>query len=304
MDDDFFVEEEDEGNADGWMVTFSDLMSLLLCFFVLILSMAEIDIIKYKQLADNMSEAFGVQRELELESIPKGTSVVSTEFRPGIPDETIVDVVQQETRDQTRNSLRIGNPDSPESEEKDIRDEVLTYDEVMALIKETELDAEMLRRLLKTEIKEGQIDVESTSRTILIRIREKGSFASGSALLNTSFVGVIDKIASALTQIEGRISVEGHTDNIPINTFSHPSNWDLSAARSVAVVRRMLDISSLNPTRVTASGFAATRPQAINSTAAGRAKNRRVEIVVKQPLDEASDKLLRSIGNDLTLDQR
>lgn len=296
MDEDQFVEEE-EGNADGWMVTFSDLMSLLLCFFVLILSMAEVDIIKYKQLADSMSEAFGVQRELELESIPKGTSVVSTEFRPGIPDETIVDIVQQVTTDQTRNSLRIGNPDSPEADEKDIRDEVLTYDEVMALIKETQLDAEMLRRLLKTEIKEGQIDVESTARTILIRIREKGSFASGSALLNSSFVGVIDKIANALTQIEGRIAVEGHTDNVPINTFAYPSNWDLSAARSVAVVRRMLDIAPLEPTRVTASGFADTRPQAINSTFEGRARNRRVEIVVKQPLDEESNKLLNTLDS-------
>ena len=296
MDEDQFVEEE-EGNADGWMVTFSDLMSLLLCFFVLILSMAEVDIIKYKQLADSMAEAFGVQRELELESIPKGTSVVSTEFRPGIPDETIVDIVQQVTTDQTRNSLRIGNPDSPEADEKDIRDEVLTYDEVMALIKETQLDAEMLRRLLKTEIKEGQIDVESTARTILIRIREKGSFASGSALLNSSFVGVIDKIANALTQIEGRIAVEGHTDNVPINTFAYPSNWDLSAARSVAVVRRMLDIAPLEPTRVTASGFADTRPQAINSTFDGRARNRRVEIVVKQPLDEESNKLLNTLDS-------
>ena len=296
MDEDEFVEEE-EGNADGWMVTFSDLMSLLLCFFVLILSMAEVDIIKYKQLADSMAEAFGVQRELELESIPKGTSVVSTEFRPGIPDETIVDIVQQVTTDQTRNSLRIGNPDSPEADEKDIRDEVLTYDEVMALIKETQLDAEMLRRLLKTEIKEGQIDVESTARTILIRIREKGSFASGSALLNSSFVGVIDKIANALTQIEGRIAVEGHTDNVPINTFAYPSNWDLSAARSVAVVRRMLDIAPLEPTRVTASGFADTRPQAINSTFQGRARNRRVEIVVKQPLDEESNKLLNTLDS-------
>ncbi|MGB1174103.1 MAG: MotB family protein [Luminiphilus sp.] len=296
MDEDQFVEEE-EGNADGWMVTFSDLMSLLLCFFVLILSMAEVDIIKYKQLADSMAEAFGVQRELELESIPKGTSVVSTEFRPGIPDETIVDIVQQVTTDQTRNSLRIGNPDSPEADEKDIRDEVLTYDEVMALIKETQLDAEMLRRLLKTEIKEGQIDVESTARTILIRIREKGSFASGSALLNSSFVGVIDKIANALTQIEGRIAVEGHTDNVPINTFAYPSNWDLSAARSVAVVRRMLDIAPLEPTRVTASGFADTRPQAINSTFQGRARNRRVEIVVKQPLDEESNKLLNTLDS-------
>ena len=297
IDEDLFDEEENEEKNDGWLVTYGDLMSLLLCFFVLILSMAEIDIIRYKRLADTMSNAFGVQRELELESVPKGTSVLSTEFRPGIPDETVVDVVQQETRDQTRNSLRIGNPNSPESVEKDVRDEVLTYDEVMALIKETQLDAEMLRRLLKTEIKEGQIDVESTARTILIRIRERGSFASGSALLNSSFVGVIDKIASALTQIEGRIAVEGHTDNVPINTFAYPSNWDLSAARSVAVVRRMLDIAPLEPKRVTASGFADTRPQAINSTFEGRARNRRVEIVVKQPLDEESNKLLNTLDS-------
>lgn len=288
-DDDLFIEEEeDEGNADGWMVTYSDLMSLLLCFFVLILSMAEVDIIRYKQLADSMAEAFGVQRDLELESIPKGTSVVSTEFRPGIPDETIIDAVEQVTKDQTRNSLRIGNPDAPDTDEKDIRDEVITYDEMMQLIQETELDAEMLRRLLRTEIDQGQIDVETTARTILIRIREKGSFDSGSALLNTSFVGVIDKIAGALTQIEGKIAVEGHTDNVPINTFAYPSNWDLSAARAVAVVRRMLDIAPLVPARVTASGFADTRPQAINNSAEGRERNRRVEIVVKQPLDDDS----------------
>ncbi|HCJ39399.1 MAG TPA: type VI secretion system protein TssL [Halieaceae bacterium] len=295
MDDDEFFEEEEEGKTDGWIVTFSDLMSLLLCFFVLILSMAEVDIIKYKQLADTMKVAFGVQRDMELESIPKGTSVVSTKFRPGIPDETTVDAVQQITTDQTRNSLRIGNPDSPVSEEKDIRDEVLTYDEVMALIKETELDTEMLKRLLDTEIKEGQIDVESTARTILIRIREKGAFSSGSALLNSSFVSVIDKIAGALAQIEGRIAVEGHTDNVPINTFAYPSNWDLSSARSVAVVRRMLDVAPLQPSRLTASGFADTRPQAINTTVDGRARNRRVEIVVKQPLDEQSDAMLREI---------
>jgi len=293
-DEDFFDEEDDDdGNPDGWMVTFSDLMSLLLCFFVLILSMAEVDIIKYKQLADSMSEAFGVQRDMELESIPKGTSVVSTEFRPGIPDETIVDVVQQVTQDQTRNSLRIGNPDAPVADEKDVRDEVLTYDEMMELIQETELDAEMLRRLLRTEIDQGQIDVESEARIIIIRIRERGSFTSGSALLNTSFVGVIDKIASALTQIEGKIAVEGHTDDVPINTFAYPSNWDLSAARSVSVVRRMLNISTLRPDRVTASGFADTRPQAINSTAEGRARNRRVEILVRQPLSENSTEFLR-----------
>ena len=78
MDDDEVFEEEAEGSSDGWIVTYSDLMTLLLCFFVLILSMAEVDIIKDKQLADTMRVAFGVQRDMELESIPKGTSVVST----------------------------------------------------------------------------------------------------------------------------------------------------------------------------------------------------------------------------------
>ena len=293
-DDDFFEEEDDEESSDGWLVTYGDLMSLLLCFFVLILSMAEVDIIRYKQLADTMSVAFGVQTELTLDSIPKGTSVVSTKFRPGIPDETIVEKVQQVTKDQTRNSLRIGNPDAPDVEEKDIRDEVVTYEEMMQLIQETELDAEMLKRLLKTEIDQGQIDVETTARTILIRIRERGSFDSGSALLNTSFVGVIDKIAGALTQIEGKIAVEGHTDNVPINTFAYPSNWDLSAARSVAVVRRMLDIAALTPTRVTASGFADTRPLANNSSTDGRARNRRVEIVVKQPMNNDSNFIIEN----------
>ena len=137
--------------------------------------------------------------------------------------------------------------------------------------------------------------MESTARTILIRIREKGAFSSGSALLNSSFVSVIDKIAGALAQIEGRIAVEGHTDNVPINTFAYPSNWDLSSARSVAVVRRMLDVAPLPPSRLTASGFADTRPQAINTTVDGRARNRRVEIVVKQPLDEQSGAMLREI---------
>ena len=111
IDEDFFDQEVEKEAKDGWMVTFSDLMSLLLCFFVLILSMAEVDIIRYKQLADSMASAFGVQQDMQLESIPKGTSVVSTEFRPGIPDETIVEAIQQVTKDQDRNSLRIGNLD-------------------------------------------------------------------------------------------------------------------------------------------------------------------------------------------------
>ena len=167
-----------------------------------------------------------------------------------------------------------------------MREAVETLDEMMQLTKDTEVDAEMLRKLLRAEIEAGQIDVESEDRTILIRIREKGSFTSGSAYLNNDFVKVIDKIGVAIGQIAGRVFVEGHTDSIPINSFAYPSNWDLSVSRAASVTRRLVrSDTGINPRRVTASGFAATRPQAVNSTAEGRARNRRVEIIIKQPID-------------------
>jgi chemotaxis protein MotB len=285
-DPEIFDNDEDDSPDQGWLVTFSDLLSLLLCFFVVLLSVADFDPIKYKQIQSNMTNAFGVQREIPLEDIPKGTSVVATHFQPGIPDETPIETIQQITREQERDSLRLGEPDAELERERDMREAVETLDEMMKLTKDTEVDAEMLRKLLRAEIEAGQIDVESEDRTILIRIREKGSFTSGSAYLNNDFVKVIDKIGVAIGQIEGRIFVEGHTDSIPINSFAYPSNWDLSVSRAASVTRRLVrPDTAINPRRVTASGFAATRPQAVNSTADGRARNRRVEIIIKQPID-------------------
>jgi chemotaxis protein MotB len=286
QDPDTFDVEEDDKPSQGWLVTFSDLLSLLLCFFVVLLSIADFDPIKYKQIQSNMINAFGVQREIPLEDIPKGTSVVATHFQPGIPEETPVETIQQITREQERDSLRLGEPDAERERERDMREAMDTLDEMMQLVRDTEIDADMLRKLLRAEIEAGQIDVESEERTILIRIREKGSFASGSAYLNNDFVKVIDKIGSAIGQIEGRVFVEGHTDSIPINSFAYPSNWDLAVSRAASVTRRLVrPETGINPRRVTASGFAATRPQAVNTTAEGRARNRRVEIIIKQPID-------------------
>ena len=93
-------DEDEEDKAAGaplWMATFADLMSLLMCFFVLILSFSELDVIKYKQIAEPMKDAFGVQQQMELTSVPKGTSVVATEFQPGIPQPTPFETIQQVT---------------------------------------------------------------------------------------------------------------------------------------------------------------------------------------------------------------
>ena len=231
-------DDEDSGPAGSpaWMATFADLMSLLMCFFVIILSFSELDVIKYKQIAESMKDAFGVQQKMELTSIPKGTSVVATEFQPGIPEPTPLERIEQVTTNQDLNSLRIGNPDAKQTEARQVKD--LITEEMEMLIEETELDAEMLRRLLKAEIEAGQIDVESEGRTIVIRIREKGSFPSGSAQLDIGFLAVLDKTGFALNEIKGLIFIEGHTDNVPINTARYGSNWDLSAARSVCGTSR------------------------------------------------------------------
>ena len=140
-------DEEDSGPAGSpaWMATFADLMSLLMCFFVIILSFSELDVIKYKQIAESMKDAFGVQQKMELTSIPKGTSVVATEFQPGIPEPTPLERIEQVTTNQDLNSLRIGNPDAKETEAREVKD--LITEEMEMLIEETELDAEMLRRL-------------------------------------------------------------------------------------------------------------------------------------------------------------
>ena len=293
MSDDEDDEDSGPAGSPAWMATFADLMSLLMCFFVIILSFSELDVIKYKQIAESMKDAFGVQQKMELTSIPKGTSVVATEFQPGIPEPTPIDRIEQVTTNQDLNSLRIGNPDAEETEAREVKD--LITEEMEMLIEETELDAEMLRRLLRAEIEAGQIDVESEGRTIVIRIREKGSFPSGSAELDIGFLAVLDKTGYALNEIKGRIFIEGHTDNVPINTSRYGSNWDLSAARSVAVAERLLEGPRMDPIRLTISGHADTRPQAPNQSWEGRAQNRRVEVIVKQPLNESQSTLIREM---------
>ena len=149
--------------------------------------------------------------------------------------------------------------------------------------------------LLQAEIEAGQIDVESEARTIIIRIREKGSFASGSAQLDIAFLAVLDKTGLALNEIKGSIFIEGHTDNVPIDNGRYGSNWDLAAARAVAVAEHLLEGPRMDPIRLTISGHADTRPQAPNDSWEGRAQNRRVEVIVKQPLDESQSALIREM---------
>ncbi|WP_051311258.1 MotB family protein [Zooshikella ganghwensis] len=269
----------------GWLATFADLMSLLLCFFVLLLTFSEIDAMKYKQIADTMKNAFGVQKVVKDRDIPKGTSVIMRHFSPGKPEPTPLNMVRQFTTDLPKPQL--DQQCEPGKEAKQGRKlttagqdqkEISTQNEEMK--KKSEAVAEKLTASLKEEVDQGSIEVETRGSNIVIRIQEKGSFGSGAANLRPSFIPTMEKIRNQLAATEGLISVEGHTDSIPIETAEFPSNWALSSARAVMVAHEMLADGRIPPSRIEVKGFADTQPLVPNNTRENRAKNRRVEIVV------------------------
>ncbi|MBT4835754.1 MAG: OmpA family protein, partial [Methylococcales bacterium] len=170
-----------------------------------------------------------------------------------------------------------------------------TNEEIQQQIKEQaeELE-EQLQDLLSNEIEENMISIENDNGRIVIRIREKGSFDSGRASLKKSFIPILKVIADRLKDLPGKIVIAGHTDNIPIgkskrNIFQ--SNWDLSTARAVTVLHKLLKVSKMKQNRFVIEGYADTMPIEDNKTKAGRAKNRRVELVVIQDYGDTSDEV-------------
>ncbi|PTD97042.1 MotB family protein [Pseudothauera lacus] len=260
--------EEEKAGMPAWVMTFADLMSLLMCFFVLLLSFAEMDAIKFKEIATQMAKAFGVQREVPAIEIPMGTSPIFDKFSPGTPQPTPVDSVRQQT---TREEPRLRTFTADAATEARVRE---------AAEQQVAKTAQTLRETLQQELAGGMLQLEQERKRIVIRIEERGSFPSGSAELSADFAAMIGRIGQSLAEIPGEIAVEGHTDDVPISTARFRSNWDLSAARASSVANALLDSRSVAPARLRVHGFAETRPLVDNSTAAQRALNRRVEIVV------------------------
>jgi chemotaxis protein MotB len=138
-----------------------------------------------------------------------------------------------------------------------------------------------IRKDLAKEIEAGKAEVERDGARIIIRLAEQGSFASGSATLQRGFAETLNSVGKSIAQSTGRIYIEGHTDNVPV-VFNDrfQSNWDLSGARSGAVADYLTARAGLQQGRVSVSGYADTRPIDTNDTPAGRAKNRRIEVII------------------------
>lgn len=256
--------EPSEKGQPGWIMTYADLMTLLMCFFVLMLSFSEMDVAKFKQLAGSMKEAFGVQADIDTKVIPRGTSVIAQEFSPGRPEKTILNTIRQFTVDSNKSTLDFRRGSAGDQSK---------------WIQLAEEKATQLKRALKKEIEEGTLQVRREGTDVIIQILERDSFASGSAALHNSFQPTLLKIGNIINTAVGAIKVSGHTDNIPIHTSQYRSNWELSATRAATVTHSLLS-TGIDPKRVMISGHADTQPRAPNNTSANRALNRRIDITL------------------------
>ncbi len=249
-------------------MTFADLMTLLMCFYVLMLSFSEMDVAKFKELAGSVQNAFGVQTEIEVRTMPRGTSIIAREFSPGRPEPTAVNTVRQFTINSNMNTLDVGDTKRLEELEELERQERIAR----------EL-AEALRQRLEEEIANGNLLVREEENNVVIQILEQDSFASGEADVQDEFVPVLVSIGDVVADLPNAIIVSGHTDNVPISRGRFRSNWDLSAARAASVAHALLD-NAVGPQRIMITGHADTQPRADNDSPENRARNRRIDITL------------------------
>ncbi len=312
--------------APLWLATFADLMSLLLCFFVLLLSFSEMDVMKFKQIAGSMKYAFGVQNKIEIKDIPKGTSVIALEFRPGRPEPTPIDTINQQTNDitepvldfqpgesdiaggaQLQNGTQLGGEANAASQENAVSEKVTVdataakpsheADEADATAAQEKINQQVqqMAKALNKEITDGAIELESLGQQIIIRIREKGAFASGSGFLQPRFKPVVRSVGELVKDVPGIITVSGYTDDLQISDELYSSNWDLSSKRAVAVADVLLQVKGFDPARMKVVGMASNNPIMPNDSPENRARNRRVEIAIEQGKAKESDEI--QVGN-------
>jgi len=287
----------------AWMGTFADLMSLLMCFFVLLLSFSEMDVLKFKQIAGSMKFAFGVQNKIEVKDIPKGTSIIAQEFRPGKPEPTPIEVIQQQTMEMTQQMLEFqaGDETSAGGRQEQRGDKrggesrstsQQQSSEQATSAADQEQTNELVKKIaqqLEKQIIDGAIELESLGQQIIIRIRENGSFPSGSAFLQPKFKPIIQDIGELLKDVPGEITVSGHTDDFQVSNELYINNWDLSSKRAVAVASELQTVQGFDKNRMMVVGRADTRPLVPNDPNEDRRRNRRVEISILQGKAKESD---------------
>ncbi|MFY9187849.1 MAG: OmpA family protein [bacterium] len=220
--------------AAGWMTTYADLVTNMLCLFVLLFAFSQVDVARFQEVIISVQGAFGVLQ---------GGSSLTPEALPGGAGDDITLQWQAEQR---------------------------RLEEIMGEIQQYVDSSEL----------ENKVQVWLDERGLMIRFLDTTLFDLGQANLKPEAQVILDNVAQILVTVPNRIRVEGHTDDLPINTYRFPSNWELSTTRATTVVKYFLEQYGLPPTQFSAAGYGEWYPVAPNDTAPNRAQNRRVDIVI------------------------
>ncbi|MGC8119667.1 flagellar motor protein MotB [Marinobacter sp. VGCF2001] len=247
-----------KGTPD-WIVTFADLATLLLTFFILLLSFAEMDVEKYRAMANSMSLAFG------------SSNVVGDDVG-GSP----ITMVESDT-------VSLPEPSESLQQQPEFIDERTEQAETRPIPGGVLDLAGRLVRELEAEVASETLHINYDEDQVVIRFSEEATFRSGDATIKPEMIPIIERVVRVLSSCTGDVVVSGHSDDRPISSSRFRSNWDLSAARAVSVVHELVLNRDIPADRVVAAGRAETRPLAPNNTADNRAMNRRVEIAIRNP---------------------
>lgn len=260
--------------APKWMVTYSDMVTLVLVFFILLFSMSQIDLVKFQSVTNSF------QSRAILDFLP---SAIPSESNPG-----------NDGMEVGPGEDGLGEADGGDEDEDDEDD--VDLDELAGQLEEWEKKADALTRLMENIdtflVDEDLGDVISAARTeegVILVMQDSILFDSAEAEILDSGRPFLDEVGNLLKGIPNNVRVEGHTDDRPISTYRFPSNWELSGARAGSVVRYFIEEHDLDESRFLIGGYGDTRPVVENKGPQDWSQNRRVEIVILDTDHEQAD---------------
>lgn len=239
---------EEHENLERWLVSYADFITLLFAFFVVMYSISQVNESKYRVLSDSLVNAFS--------NAPTSTTKVSAAMRADSKGQasSVQAVVVRK------------NDPALEAKQKQQAEKMKRI-------------AKNILKVMESLMKNGQVKVSQSVHGIAIEINASLLFASGQANLEAGSIMALKEVGKVLAEVPNDIQVEGFTDDTPINTVAFPSNWELSSARASSVVRLFAE-SGVSPERLVAVGYGEFRPVDANNTPEGRARNRRVTVMI------------------------
>ncbi|MDT8719502.1 flagellar motor protein MotB [Clostridium sp. 19966] len=248
--------EEEKENEERWLLPYSDFMTLLTIFFIVMYALSTVDSAKFKALSESLKGALG-----------KGSTVISiSDTGPGSTN-------NKGNITNTTNTTKTVKSDAEKAAEAAAAAEKAEQDKLQELKKQVDkyMADNGLQPVVSTEINE---------RGLVISLRDSAFFDSGQDAVKTAYENQIITIAKILNQMGNNMRVEGYTDNVPISNNKFKSNWQLSAARATNVVELVINKAGVDANKISGGFYGETRPVADNNSEDGKAKNRRIDIVV------------------------